>query len=279
VSDLLRKALIIATKLKLNEFENWINNELNGYPIHGELPRYRILGSSLRAWNIVQQRWLPLRFTNPEEEELATKLSSSKELLDPISSIEHCLESNGDYPICLSHDALTKNIGSEVTIQISKSQFRQLLEGVRNTLLRWTLKLEEEGIIGTGMSFSQQESVKAENNSQIFHIQNYIVGGMHNSPIQQDTVNSTQISSYTSDELELLKQEIPSIKEKINDIKDESLKKQAGSDLATIEVQVNAPNPTKSIINTCIKSLWSISEKVGVSLIANEFIKLIPHVF
>ena len=31
IMNLLRKAYLVARKLKLQEFEDWINNELNGY--------------------------------------------------------------------------------------------------------------------------------------------------------------------------------------------------------------------------------------------------------
>ena len=31
ISDLLRKCLMVAAKLKLNEFRTWVDSELNGY--------------------------------------------------------------------------------------------------------------------------------------------------------------------------------------------------------------------------------------------------------
>jgi len=44
VSDLLRRALVVAKKLKLAEFERWVGNELAGYkgPVN-EVPEYRVL--------------------------------------------------------------------------------------------------------------------------------------------------------------------------------------------------------------------------------------------
>ncbi len=39
VPDLLRKALVVAKKLKITEFEKWINNELNGYSESDEIPK------------------------------------------------------------------------------------------------------------------------------------------------------------------------------------------------------------------------------------------------
>ena len=40
VESLLRKAYLVARKLKLSDFEEWINNEQNGY--HGEVLDYRM---------------------------------------------------------------------------------------------------------------------------------------------------------------------------------------------------------------------------------------------
>ena len=40
VSSLLRKALVVASKLKVKEFEEWINNELNGYGDTDKIPEH-----------------------------------------------------------------------------------------------------------------------------------------------------------------------------------------------------------------------------------------------
>ncbi|WP_196595836.1 hypothetical protein [Pectinatus frisingensis] len=37
----MRKALIVAKKLNLNDFENWIRNEMDGYPAKSVIPNYR----------------------------------------------------------------------------------------------------------------------------------------------------------------------------------------------------------------------------------------------
>jgi hypothetical protein len=51
VSDVLRKALVVARKLGLTEFQAWINSELNGYYAGKiDLPEYRILCAQLRSW-------------------------------------------------------------------------------------------------------------------------------------------------------------------------------------------------------------------------------------
>src|SRR5919106_30118 len=50
ILDLLRKALLVATKLNLIEFRDWIRNELNGYQ-SGELPSYRKCPAEVKGRN------------------------------------------------------------------------------------------------------------------------------------------------------------------------------------------------------------------------------------
>ena len=51
ISDLLRKALVVAKKLKISDFEEWITNELNGYEKAEDIPAYRYVAGSVKAWN------------------------------------------------------------------------------------------------------------------------------------------------------------------------------------------------------------------------------------
>ena len=48
IMNLLRKAYLVARKLKLQEFEDWVNNELNGYKDADKIPDYRFTKSSSR---------------------------------------------------------------------------------------------------------------------------------------------------------------------------------------------------------------------------------------
>ena len=50
ISDLLRKALLVATKLKLHDFRSWVDKELNGYR-KGSVPEYRKLTATVRLKN------------------------------------------------------------------------------------------------------------------------------------------------------------------------------------------------------------------------------------
>lgn len=58
MESLLRKAYLVARKLKLSDFEEWINNEQNGY--HGEVPDYRMINVNYKAWNPYIEDGCPL---------------------------------------------------------------------------------------------------------------------------------------------------------------------------------------------------------------------------
>ena len=51
VSDLLRKSLVVARKLSIKDFEEWIALELKGYLGKEEVPGYRLLSGQLKVWN------------------------------------------------------------------------------------------------------------------------------------------------------------------------------------------------------------------------------------
>lgn len=46
---------------------------------------------------------------------------------------------------------------------ISTSEFRRIIEHVRNRLLEWALELEKKGILGENMSFNEKEKSTAQN--------------------------------------------------------------------------------------------------------------------
>ena len=55
--SLLRKAYLVAKKLKLEEFEDWLSQEQNGYV--GQIPEYRSIRGEIKAWN-PYHGWIPV---------------------------------------------------------------------------------------------------------------------------------------------------------------------------------------------------------------------------
>jgi AbiTii len=58
-SDLLRKALLVASKLDIPGVPEWLNKELSGYNLSDEVPAYRkihgrVMGRTFHGWRPVQ---------------------------------------------------------------------------------------------------------------------------------------------------------------------------------------------------------------------------------
>ena len=91
VSDLLRKALVVARKLSLADIQEWINNELNGYPAEVRAPEYREVRGQVRAWNPYRGTWDPVIFADPNDGEAASK----RRCRNSIAQLEHLNERDG----------------------------------------------------------------------------------------------------------------------------------------------------------------------------------------
>ncbi|WP_202708324.1 hypothetical protein [Sporosalibacterium faouarense] len=164
VTELLRKAYVVARKLKVKELKDWIDSELNGHKCkYEDIPEYRNVNGETKGWN-PYRGWIPLLIDDTK----ISSLLSSRKLPDPITNLEALI--NSDF------DRLTVTFNAEIRRQLSewtqfdtdykmlfsKTQVQSIIESVRNIVLEWALKLEEEGILGEDMSFSEDEKSKAK---------------------------------------------------------------------------------------------------------------------
>ena len=67
VVSLLRKAYLVARKLDIKDFEEWINSELNGYTDYDKIPDYREIRGQVKAWN-PYHGWIPVIIQEREYE-------------------------------------------------------------------------------------------------------------------------------------------------------------------------------------------------------------------
>ncbi len=191
ISDLLRKCLLVATKLKLTEFKSWVNSELNGYE-RGDVPTYRELHAVMKVLNPfhgLQPFFLP-----PEIEEKLCYV----EFRGPISKIVGVLENqrrgSGKLPPSFPIPADLRNYllnHMDVPIEpmriVNETQLESLIDGVRSRILEWALNLEEQGILGEGMTFTKEEKQRAKAGQSI-HIGNFQgnIGNITESTVTQN---------------------------------------------------------------------------------------------
>jgi hypothetical protein len=82
VADLLRKALVVASKLNIREFEDWAKNELHGYKTDS-IPDYRLVKGAIKAFN-PYRGWIPVMFQDTN----VAHLLSQKRISQAVGEIE-----------------------------------------------------------------------------------------------------------------------------------------------------------------------------------------------
>jgi len=164
VPELLRRALVIAVKLGLDDVETWIKHELHGYQGVPQVPPYRKLQSRLQGWDR-EIGWVPVHTANPDKQ----KLLETVPVAQSVDQLVNLLAQDKDtFEMPYSahqRAALKEHFGIRSPIElfriVSRSQFAGILGEVRTRILSWTLELERQGILGEEFSFSTVERQKA----------------------------------------------------------------------------------------------------------------------
>jgi hypothetical protein len=170
VDDLLRKAVAVATTLGIDDFRVWATNELQGYAGDTTTPAYRHVTGVLRAFH-PNRGWIPV--TIPDTD-LQKKLES-RAAGEPISELEDLyhdphkvdmVEMGPDeerltledlmelvpysWVLRIFGDTREFQPGTIPTLMVSKPTIKEILDSVRNEVLRWSRALESQGTVGKG---------------------------------------------------------------------------------------------------------------------------------
>ncbi len=221
VSELVRMALVVARKLGLENFERWTEFELSGYGKQ-ELPEYRIVEAVVKAHD-PNRGWMPVIFEDSGLARAAEEASCG----NPIGELQYMVANKdaGAYLHQPFDHEVTKKLmrGSLVpTRLISIPSISGILDAVRNTILRWALELEQNQILGEGLTFSAAEKTKAASAPAI-HITNFhgVLGDVQAEQFQIGDYNSIHkelkrlgISQDGRNELENILDEIRTAKGK-----------------------------------------------------------------
>ena len=161
---LLRQAYVIAKKLNLTEFEQWVTQELNGYELNAEIPDYRKLSGELKAFN-PYRGWIPIIIDISKAQEIL----SNYRVKESISHLMSVLSAGKGVIVPFPVDVLIQ-MGfrvdptiSQYSLFLNEHSVESIVETVKNTLLDWSLMLEQNGILGEGLVFSEEEKSKLNN--------------------------------------------------------------------------------------------------------------------
>ena len=281
IIELLQKSLVVATKLKLDEFASWARRELEGYG-KDEVPDYRVLHGAPQVFN-PYHGYQPLHFGDVEHAKRFSKMHFNT----PIGELEHDLIGaikSGSSAFQVSYSpSVEKMLMNAIqfrlqpSLNINASQFQGILDAVRRIILEWSLKPEADGITGEGMSFSSEEKARAQ--SVTYNIKNYIQGNIQDSQIQIEATNSTQSKSVEFDIGQVGKL-IEALKSTIEVVGiDQQGKQELESEISTLEAQAKSPKPKNSIIGESLASVRRILEGASGNLVASGLLNQIGSLF
>ena len=276
LTDLLRKALVVARKLKIREFEDWILKELEGYSHYSEIPDYRELVGVVKGWNPTGG-WQPILFQTTKDEQKATK----RKLGQRIAELESLLTSQPDINAGLKipfspekQQIFCEAIGyrTEIILSITNASLAGVLDTVRNIILNWALKLEEDGVLGEEMTFTDSE--KNEAGKHTYNVNNFY-GPVTNPQIQQGSSESEQSFKVEGISMDNIAKFIETLRKELSNLKlEEDLNRELSLDMATIQAQVASPNPKGNIVRESLSSIRRILEGAGGGAAAQLLIQL-----
>ncbi len=262
--DLLRRALVVARRLALPELVDWISSELNGY--HSEdLPDYRRVRGQLMAENPIHG---PVPFFAPPD---MTNMLSDFKLRQSVPELIQLTQSEN--PICshfppnVEHTIMemmyeANGVAMRPMLRFSKVQIQGVIGKVRSRVLEWALDLEAKGVLGEGMTFTQQEK-------QTVQQQHYHFGDVNGSQIQIDSNGSNQSQTHANGDMAVLSALIELLSKAIQQGGVESeIREELQAELATLQAQASSPKPKWPIIKATARSIKAVLENAAGSVLA-----------
>ena len=270
LSTLLRKAKILAARLKNPEFEAWVDHELNGYEDRTAVPSYRVIFSGahgtltdgFRIWNDFQimTTFLPEKYRDWGEkcyldEPIATIASMAK---------RESLSVPWPQELAVQYGAKgTKGLQClKAWLPVNPDSLLGVLDTVRNRLLDFSLKLEAENP-DAGEIQSGFEPIPAEKLRPL--VINTFYGpvgsvAQHSEKFSQ----SAKIGSGTEDLARFVKELSAHLHELDLDDRQEQ---RAKAQIEVIKAELEG-EPDESVIVQAGRSLRNITEGAVGSLIA-----------
>lgn len=155
ITNLLRKCMILGARLGNDEFNDWVNKELNGYINEDDLPDYRVLDVVESRGNFVGPAGSSLKngLIPPSTiDEKWRDLINKQNLNDGIGIYEDLLERDNDsfkisWPsdlVALCADEINRNMTLLSAWKvIPRGSIKNVVDSVRNKILSFVLDIEK----------------------------------------------------------------------------------------------------------------------------------------
>jgi DNA-binding MarR family transcriptional regulator len=286
ILSLLQKAWVLARKLEVSELEEWIKQEINGYSDSKDVPIYRIVkgqpieSNPIQAPSFGESLILSLAegmlrgLAADDGEQIMSNLFNQKNQMavnNPIGEMQGWLEDRGGDFITLqtvrlisqnpTWEELIRGFASRavpISLQVHKSQIFRTIQAVRAVVLAWTVKLEQDGILGNGLSFSPGEKIKA---SQYYNVETLIQASEGITMSENYTTNfeRSNINNFAN---KLQDQTRQQGKQDIYQSEQEKTLEEAASEIQKLLKQLEKDNPSA----TEIEKITYVNNKTNHSL-------------
>ena len=217
LAPILRRAKILAYRLRHDEFKTWIDSELNGYPDKDSIPRYRRFtahnyGYFANAFHHMNNASIPtINLPDPikefmQELDIDMGVGSLEDLMDnPDMRKDGAVKSPwlSDVVAVAAQYQIYKNMNLlDAWKVISSNQVMGILEAVRNKLLAFILELQDS-FPELAESDDRIGEVPLDQTTNIFntHIhgnQNVVAAGANITQDVRQVVRSNDLSSLLS---------------------------------------------------------------------------------
>lgn len=266
-SDLLRRALVVARRLAVPDLIDWISHELNGY-YTGEVPHYRRVQGQLILENPINGP-IPL-FAPPDMAEQLSDFEVRQSVPELMQLAQNKTDIYSHFPANVEHGLMlmireANGVAMRPALRFSTVQVQGVIEVVRSRVLEWALDLETKGVLGEGMTFTQQEK-------QTVQQQHYHFGDVSSSQIQIGSNSSKQTQTQTcGDDMAALSALIELLREAIQQghVVGE-MREELHAELATLQAQATSPKPKWAVIKATAGSIKAVLENVTGSVLAAQ---------
>jgi AbiTii-like protein len=261
VVAVLRKCKILARRLHSDQFAQWVDWELNGYPKDAEVPEYRTVhpvhyaSFSNGYWSVQQQ---PISTFLIDKE--------WRHLFEPfpyragITAVKTLAATKGgamfernEFRFLLKNKVVDLPC-HQFWSQISDVELKQIISAVTNRLLDFIMDIEAENP-NAGEAPASDIPVSPEKVQRL--VQNYFHGPVGN--IAQHSSGFSQTATLNVDQVRELVATIRSDLAAVPQL-EPATRASADAQLATIDAQLAAPTPNEGIVREAGRSLRTIVE-------------------
>jgi len=145
ISNLLRKAKVLASRLDKKDLLAWIDKELSGYGKKEKVPDYRMVHGQVKAWN-PYHGWIPVIMRGDWASVTSRGVSQSVNELEALTGSDSPTFEM-PFPDSVTAQMITDSpFPTKSSLFIGSTAIVGILNSVRNKLFDWLLELDKGGI-------------------------------------------------------------------------------------------------------------------------------------